>query len=276
MRHESASKPLAVLIVSLLIIGVTGYTAYFYYLQNQQQSEIILGQSDQIVQKSMRISQLEGEVRNKSALIVEKNDQLQDLFENLDVLGVELEFAQDEISKLTPKIRNYYVVGVDSEGNGVVVPLEVKVTKGTGAVSVNINNVDLLPGAQGSVRTAAKVAADYADVTLSENDVTVSFVYNEDSIVTVDGGSAGSAITATIIAAMTQQDITSEVLMTGTIDSSGNVGPIGSQAAKAEAARDFGASTFLVPSGQYVDVAGITVVEVGDIDDVVERVINVN
>lgn len=273
---KDAQKIVALAVVSVLVIGFVGYTAYYYYLQNQQQSAVIVDQSNQILQKSLRISQLEDDVRNKSTLIAEKNDQIQSLFENLDILGVELEFAQDEISKLTPEIRNYYVVGVRNDETGVVVPIEVKIVKGTGAVSVNINNVDLLPGAQSSIRTAANVAADYTNTAISDKDITVSFNYDENGIVTVDGGSAGAAIAVTIVGALTDQYPSSEILITGTISSNGNVGPIASQTAKAQAARDFGASTFLVPQGQSVSVSGIDVVEVGDIDDVADLVLNVN
>jgi predicted ATP-dependent protease len=273
---KNQQKVLPLVIVSVLVIGFVGYTAYYYYAQNQQQAGVIADQSDQILQKSLKISQLEGEVRNKSTLIAEKNDQIQNLFDSLDNLGIELEFAQEEISKLSPEVRNYYVVGVRNDDKGVVVPIEVKIVKGAGAVSVNINNVDLLPGAQGSIRIAANVAASYAGETISDKDITVSFAYADNGIVTVDGGSAGAAIATTIIGALTDRHPSSEVLITGTISPDGKVGQIGSQTAKAVAARDFGASTFLVPAGQFVSVSGINVVEVGDIDDVVERVLNVN
>ncbi len=66
----------------------------------------------------------------------------------------------------------------------------------------------------------------------------------------IGGPSAGLAFTLTVLDLLTPGDLTgeSEIVVTGTIDRNGNVGPIGGVHQKAFAARDAGADVFIVPS----------------------------
>jgi PDZ domain-containing protein len=68
----------------------------------------------------------------------------------------------------------------------------------------------------------------------------------------VRGPSAGLAFTLATLDVLTPGDITGgqPVAVTGTIDSLGNVGPIGGAEYKAIAARTAGAEVFLVPRGE--------------------------
>jgi len=68
----------------------------------------------------------------------------------------------------------------------------------------------------------------------------------------ISGPSAGLAMSLAIIDDMTPGDLTGgkKVAVTGTIDSRGNVGPIGGIAQKAVAARRAGAQVFIVPACQ--------------------------
>ena len=78
----------------------------------------------------------------------------------------------------------------------------------------------------------------------------------------VRGPSAGLAFTLATLDVLTPGDITGgqPVAVTGTIDSLGNVGPIGGAEYKAIAARAAGAEVFLVPRGEEEIAAG----KVGD------------
>ncbi len=66
----------------------------------------------------------------------------------------------------------------------------------------------------------------------------------------IGGPSAGLAFTLTVLDVLTPGDLTgdSEIVVTGTIDRAGNVGPIGGVHQKAFAARDAGADLFIVPA----------------------------
>ena len=71
----------------------------------------------------------------------------------------------------------------------------------------------------------------------------------------IGGPSAGLAFTLTILDVLTPGELTggAEVVVTGTIDRAGNVGPIGGVHQKAFAARDLGADVFIVPSGNLAE-----------------------
>ncbi len=276
--HENKSKIIAILFVA--IFTASGYFIYTLYTENQEQARTILEQAQSILQKSQRITILEGTVENQSFVISNQSSEIFGLKRDLRTLGEQvvdlsnkLGIAVQEVTELTPKIRKYYVVGVKQDGEGIVVPIEVKIAKGNGAISANINKVELLSGAQDSIRTAAFVASDRAGAPISDKDITVSFVHEGDEIVSVDGGSAGAAITLAIVATLRDEDPDAGVLMTGTILPSGAIGLIGSVEAKARAAMNFGAHTFLVPSSQVVVVSGISVVGVSSIDDAINLVL---
>ena len=141
-------------------------------------------------------------------------------------------------------------------------------SKGTNLLSVNIKNVDLQSGAQESIRLAASIASKLSGESTAQKDIDVSFVNTFADLVSVDGPSAGGAITATIYAALKGTSLPSNVMMTGTIEPDGTIGKVGGVDKKAEAARSQGASKFLVPKGQKVTVSGIDIVEVATINDV--------
>ncbi len=96
----------------------------------------------------------------------------------------------------------------------------------------------------------------------------------------IDGPSAGALTTAGLIALARGERFRKHVTMTGTINATGTIGPVGGIPEKVRAAGDAGFTTVLIPLGQrmtpdhtgeLVDVvregerAGVTVLEVGDI-----------
>lgn len=281
-RSFQDGMPRKFLMVFVAVVVAGGVSVAYLAYQNQVQADTILQQAQDIVQKAQEISFLNSEVRQQSGEIFNLTQRVRDtereLTETLvqvNDLNGRLGVATQELSELRPKIRNYYVVGVDSQDRGVVVPIEVKLVSGSGSVSASINNVDLLSGAQDSIRTAAAVASAYTKIPISNKDITITFVHSGTDVVSVDGPSAGAAITSTIIAALTDRTPRSDVLITGTINPSWTVGQIGSAPAKAQAAKEFGAKTFLVPvaDGGF-GVVGLEIVTVSDIGDVVQRNLN--
>lgn len=251
-----------------LVIVIVSLSIYSYFVIDSQSrtvaslNAIIANRNTEIQIKTVQINNLESDNSGLRSTIEDKSIVITDLSSRLGL-------AVSEISELTPVSKNYFAVGVKGDGTGVVIPLEVKIRKGTGSISANIKNVDMLEGAQESIRTASKVAQDFTGFNLSSKDVEVTFKNNLPEIVTVDGPSAGAAITITLIGTMRNKTLSDKVLITGTIESDGTIGRVGSVKNKAEAAAAAGAITFLVPVGQRVDVAGIQVSEVKEISNVV-------
>jgi uncharacterized protein len=135
---------------------------------------------------------------------------------------------------------------------GSILKITVEVRDGAGLVLVNTaipSGVDF----QTSARTAVMVAQNVTGMDLSKKDVIFSIsAGNNEDLQAVDGGSAGSAMTVLLVSDLLGRPINSQVLMTGTIQPDGTVGPIGAVGEKADAAGKYGAKIFLVPQGQAV------------------------
>ena len=92
----------------------------------------------------------------------------------------------------------------------------------------------------------------------------------------IGGPSAGLAFTLTVLDVLTEGDLTggANIVVTGTIDRDGNVGPIGGVKQKAFAARDAGADIFLVPEGNLeaarAAVQDLRIEPVASLDDALE------
>ncbi|HID27725.1 MAG TPA: hypothetical protein EYP22_07925 [Methanosarcinales archaeon] len=134
-----------------------------------------------------------------------------------------------------------------SEGeSGVLTNLTVIVTNGTGHVFVDtapFTQVDM----QGSARVAAMVASDLTNIDSSRYDF--YYIVKVDSPI-IGGPSAGGAMTVATIASIKGWKINNSIVMTGTINPDGSIGPVGGIPAKLKASADGGANMFLVPEGQ--------------------------
>lgn len=276
--------------------------------ENQQQAELIQLQSLDISNKTSTIEKLQvrivnltstteklqtdvtnlqttvdnqkKEIQTNQRTINELTQDINNLISDIqkktvtiDDLNVKLTGTQQKLEELKPTVKNYYVVGVTPTGEGVVIPLEVKVVKGSGSILVNVKNVDLGQQAQDSIRTAAIVSGSFSGISIISKDISVTFVHEGAEVVTIDGGSGGGALTVSMIAALENKSMNTKVLITGTIESNQTIGKVGSVTNKAAAAKAFGATSFLVPKGQAVTVEGIEIVEVETLSDVVSRIL---
>jgi uncharacterized protein len=135
---------------------------------------------------------------------------------------------------------------------GSILKITVEIRDGSGLVLVNTaipSGVDF----QTSARTAVMVTQNVTGIDLSKKDVIFSIsAGNNQDLQAVDGGSAGGAMTVLLVSDLLGKSINNQVLMTGTIQSDGTIGPIGAVNEKADAAGQFGAKIFLVPQGQAV------------------------
>ncbi len=135
--------------------------------------------------------------------------------------------------------------------NGTILKITVDIRDGTGLVLANTaipEGVDF----QNSARIAVQVAHNITGVDLSNKDVIFSITTDNQNLQAVDGGSAGGAMTVLLTSAILGKSINGHVLMTGTIQPDGTIGPIGGVLEKAQAAANYGAKIFLVPTGQGV------------------------
>jgi len=171
--------------------------------------------------------------------------------------GEESEFV-DLVSNFSLGTREIWgeaaikVPAVDNEGNGVVTWLAVDVIPGEGRTLVNINQLLFWVDTQYSIQTAKWVAENYTKMNLSDVDI-VYAIDTEASL--VEGPSAGAALTVATVAALRNQTLDESIMITGTIKPDGMIGPVGGIIEKAKASKDVGATTFLVPEGQSVEIS---------------------
>ena len=263
--QEKNKFPVKNAIIVILVFGIVffGYATYALYHETLRQYDMILQQSNAIGAYEKIVSNLTQSLIISKQTIDTKQILISDLSSKLGI-------AESEILGLLPITKDYSVIGVKNNGEGLIIPIQVKMSNGTGLVSVNIKNVDTQSGVQSSIRVATYVANQYTKTNTANKDITVSFLNPFADIVTVEGPSAGGAITLGIIAAIQNKSVNGKVLMTGTIEEDGKIGKVGGVLEKAKAAKDNGAEIILVPSGQRVAVNGIDVREVERIDDAVD------
>jgi predicted S18 family serine protease len=139
------------------------------------------------------------------------------------------------------------VVAVRSDtGLGVIGKVQVEIKEGNGRILMNTNPF-VEPDTQNSVREAVKVAEEYTNTNISDEDIVISFDINGTLI---GGPSAGAAITVATVAAIEGKEVREDVAITGTVEEGGNIGKIGGVFEKAKVAEKNGIKLFLVPKGQ--------------------------
>ena len=129
---------------------------------------------------------------------------------------------------------------------GVLSTMSVRVEKGRGRVFVDtfpLTEIDM----QSSARMAANVASSISNKNMNDYDF---FVVVRSDAQIVGGTSAGGVLTVAMTAALNGLSISEDVMMTGTINPDGSIGPVGGLPQKMEAAAGAGSKTFLIPYGQ--------------------------
>lgn len=145
---------------------------------------------------------------------------------------------------------------VDAGGNGVVTELDVEAMPGSGRILVDIDNLLFWDDTQQSMRIARNVASNITGLNASKYD----FVYNIYANASIIGGpSAGAALAIATIASLEGKKLNESVMITGSINHDGSIGPVGEILAKAKAAKNVNATLFLVPMLQSRDVTYNTV-----------------
>lgn len=148
-------------------------------------------------------------------------------------------------------IVNMKLPAVDENGNGVTTILKVEAINGTGRTLTDIENLLFWADTQQSIRMARSVANKISKANLANIDLIYSIEANA-SI--VGGESAGAALAIATISAIEGKPVNPDVMITGTINHDGSIGPVSAILEKAKAAKQAGASVFLVPLLQSRDV----------------------
>ncbi|MBU0530117.1 MAG: S16 family serine protease [Candidatus Aenigmatarchaeota archaeon] len=143
------------------------------------------------------------------------------------------------------------VPAVNQDKEGVATILRVSVVPGSGRTLVNIDKLLFWVDTQTSIRTSRDVASQFTGLELSSVD-TIYTITADASV--IEGGSAGAALTLASIAALENKKLNEDVMITGTINQNGVIGPIGEVLEKAKVAKELGATTFLVPRSQSVQI----------------------
>ena len=131
---------------------------------------------------------------------------------------------------------------------GVLARLETIVRPGSGHVFI-----DTFPLTEIDTQSSARIAKEAVKETLgiALEDVDVYFIIRSDSPI-VGGPSAGAAMATSLLAALLNLSINQSVIMTGTINLDGSIGPVGGLLEKAQAAAAGGVGLFLIPKGQRI------------------------
>lgn len=140
---------------------------------------------------------------------------------------------------------------INRNGDGVAANLEVSVIPGSGLILQNLNRVLSKEETSQSIRTAAIVASNITGIDISNLDI-IYDIYANASI--LEGPSAGAAITLVTIAALQDRQINDDVMITGTINRDGTIGPAGKIKEKALSAKMHGAKAFYVSVGASTEL----------------------
>jgi uncharacterized protein len=172
--------------------------------------------------------------------------------ELLDIIPDEVEPTLLFIPLEGENTAQIVVPAIDQEGNGVPTNLAVTVKEGTGKTLVDIDSLLFWVDTQNSIRKAKLVAQQQTNLDLDLYDIT----YKIDAQASLIGGeSAGAALTIATIAALENKELRDDVVITGTVNHDGTIGPIGGVLEKAGAAKDIGLRRILVPLLQSKEVA---------------------
>lgn len=150
------------------------------------------------------------------------------------------------------KVVTMSLPAVSSQGEGVTTTLNVEVMPGSGRVLLDINDLLFWSDTEHSMRIARLVAGNITRVDVEKVDIVYSINANAS---TIGGESAGAALTIATIAALQNKTINDKIMITGTINHDGSIGPIAGVLAKAQASKQIGATTLLVPLLQSKDVS---------------------
>ena len=181
----------------------------------------------------------------------------------------------------TPLVGVVNGLGVQSQGGGMLLPVEAVVKQGAGGLTVTgILEEEEFKNRQGSAKRKSNARAAAENVlTLMEcfgfSQAAYRVHLNFPGGIPVDGPSAGIAMFLAVYSAFTQQRIPCEIALTGEISLHGRVLPVGGVEEKLEAAKEAGAKQVFIPKENWKEVygeMGIRVIPVETVEEVLQKV----
>src|SRR5512143_2002165 len=184
----------------------------------------------------------------------------------LALLSVASAACSGSITKYVPA-----VVGSDGE----LVNVTMSLVPGDGSIFVSVYpRTGIMT--QDSVEQAVVYAGGLAGAG-NDCDVLVNFGDNPSTNL-IDGPSAGTALTVMAYSLLSGKPERNDTIITGTIDQSGEVGPVGGLYEKASGAARMGADYFITPVENFYELLllkqverdyGIKVIQAGRVEDVI-------
>ncbi|MFH1448513.1 MAG: S16 family serine protease [Candidatus Micrarchaeota archaeon] len=169
--------------------------------------------------------------------------------------------------------RDMVVPSVNDAGDGQLVAIKLKIREGDGTVYIATAPI-VGSLTQESGQTATQVATEMTGHERNTCDVLLKI--GEMELSSIDGPSAGAAITLLLLSALGNNTLRDDFTITGTIEPNGIIGPVGGIPIKAQAAADAGLDLLVTPylSAEeriMLDVLGhgvnITIVQVENIQE---------
>lgn len=262
LPDNTRSLKIIIIILSILFIGSS--TLLILNLEKVNQQEKTISSLSNLTEKQKeQISQLENTTSSLQQNLSRTQEQLKNETRTRQKLERDI-FNLTMVSK-----SEYYILAVDENDKGQLIPLEIIIKSGGGDLFLNVANVLFDETLQSSAQTAVQVAREVTGASLFNKDILINIESPEIEGIVIQGGSAGAAMTLTAISAMQEKTIRKDVLITGTIRFDHSIGRVGAVRAKALAARENGAVLFLVPLGQRDEVGevGMEVREVETIEE---------
>ncbi len=244
-----------------------------------------------VIFQYFQISDLKDEIWAKNANINLLDRDYEELESDFVVLEAKLNQTQLELGQVNTSLNrsetslreaegvirelNYskgirtHILGVKS-GEGVAVPLEIELKKGSGRVLIDVGDIFLEEDVQSTAKTAFELADVISKGDLADKDATIRIVNPYTKSLSISGMSSGAIMTMSLIALGKNQTLKEGVVVTGKINGDGSIGSVSYIKQKAGAAKELNATVMLVPAGQKISVSGIELIEISDIEEAME------
>ncbi len=165
-----------------------------------------------------------------------------------------LVFSLLVFSTLAAARTTIQVPAIDSQGKGVITSISVEARQGSGKIRTDIRNSLVSTDTEESIRNAAQAAAKELQINLQGYDIDVDI---DTQAQIIDGPSGGLALGVAIYTEFARlnsgaqtQPLRSDLTVTGTIDTDGNIGNVGGVEQKVQAAAARHIGLMLIAKGQ--------------------------
>ncbi len=148
------------------------------------------------------------------------------------------------------KLISFQAVAITNNGNGVLVPFQIKLSPGNGKILVNVNSNTYSTDSDRSLQIAKFAAEKYLGKSLNNFNIELDSL--NPIAEQVSGMSATTLFSSAIVADYLGVKIPSNIAVSATINTDGTLGPVGGIDEKILAATASGKKFFLVSENQQI------------------------